>query len=48
MSPQEFESIDMSEMADDQVIADACEKNLIVVGCSGVEDELQEDIAEVI
>ena len=38
----------MSDMADDQVIADACERNLTVVGCSGVEDELQEDIAEVI
>ena len=30
------------------MISDACERDLVVVGCSGVEDELQDDISEVI
>lgn len=48
MPVDEFESIDWSNNANDEEIAVACEKDLEVLGCTGVEDELQEEISDVI
>ena len=45
MSQEEVNSIDWSNP---KTLPDACEKELTVIACTGVEDELQEEVAECI
>ena len=48
LSPDEFEAVDWSNQANAEDTAAACEKELTVLACTGVEDELQDDVAECI
>ena len=47
MTEEEVEKIDWNN-ADTDTISEACENNLTVMACTGVEDELQEDVEECI
>ena len=48
MTEEECSSIDWSNTANAEEVARQCERNLMVVGCTGVEDELQDKVAECI
>ena len=48
MSESEFSSIDWSNVADPEKLCEICEKELTILGCTGIVDELQDDVAECI
>mmetsp|Transcript_22152 Transcript_22152/g.29616 ORF Transcript_22152/g.29616 Transcript_22152/m.29616 type:complete len:86 (+) Transcript_22152:1894-2151(+) len=48
MTDQEFDSIDWGNEADKATLSEACERNLKVLGCTGVEDELQDEVSDCI
>lgn len=47
MSQSEFDSIDWSQRGTD-TLSNLCEKELQVIACTGVEDELQDEVCECI
>ena len=48
MTEEEFASIDWSNQANPVALSDACERDLTILACTGVEDELQDNVAECI
>ena len=46
MSEEEYQSIEWSD--DAFFLSEKCEKDFILLGCTGVEDELQDDVASTI
>ena len=46
VSPEEFSQMNLK--ASPEEVADACERELTVIACTGVEDELQDNVAECI